>query len=114
MKIQHHRINANVVVGLLVREFRCSGTDVSAKVLAMYAGTRTPSMEPQWLAAGLSQYFYGSMGESKESYTSIDWTWNRDYLSALFWKKQFYFAGIDYCIWHFTFMAEKREKRGAL
>jgi len=44
-----------VVVGLLVREFCCSGTDVSAKVLAMYAGTRTPSMEPQWLAAGLSQ-----------------------------------------------------------
>ena len=28
---------------------------MSAKVLAMYAGTRTPSMEPQWLAAGLSQ-----------------------------------------------------------
>ena len=56
MKIQHHRIDTNVVVGLLVREFRCSGTDVSAKVLAMYAGTRTPSMEPQWLAAGLSQH----------------------------------------------------------
>ena len=55
MKIQHHRIDANVVVGLLVREFRCSGTDVSAKVLAMYAGTRTSPMEPQWLAAGLSQ-----------------------------------------------------------
>ena len=55
MKIQFHRIDTNVVVGLLVREFRCSGTDVSAKVLAMYAGTRTPSMEPQWLAAGLSQ-----------------------------------------------------------
>ena len=55
MKIQHHRIDTNVVVGLLVREFRCSGTDVSAKVLAMYAGTRTSSMEPQWLAAGLSQ-----------------------------------------------------------
>ena len=28
---------------------------MSAKVLVMYAGTRTPSMEPQWLAAGLSQ-----------------------------------------------------------
>ena len=55
MKIQHHRIDANVVVGLLVREFCCSGTDVSAKVLVMYAGTRTSSMEPQWLAAGLSQ-----------------------------------------------------------
>ena len=55
MKIQFHRIDTNVVVGLLVREFCCSGTDVSAKVLAMYAGTRTPSMEPQWLAAGLSQ-----------------------------------------------------------
>ena len=55
MKIQHHRIDTNVVVGLLVREFRCSGTDVSAKVLAIYAGTRTSSMEPQWLAAGLSQ-----------------------------------------------------------
>jgi len=55
VKIQHHRIDTNVVVGLLVREFCCSGTDVSAKVLAMYAGTRTPSMEPQWLAAGLSQ-----------------------------------------------------------
>ena len=44
-------------IGLLVREFCCSGTDVSAKVLAMYAGTRTPSMEPQWLAAGLSQNY---------------------------------------------------------
>ena len=55
MKIQLHRIDTNVVVGLLVREFCCSGTDVSAKVLAMYADTRTPSMEPQWLAAGLSQ-----------------------------------------------------------
>ena len=42
-------------IGLLVCEFCCSGTDVSAKVLAMYAGTRTPPMEPQWLAAGLSQ-----------------------------------------------------------
>ena len=56
MKIQHHRIDTNVVVGLLVREFCCSGTDVSAKVLAMYADTRTSSMEPQWLAAGLSQH----------------------------------------------------------
>ena len=56
MKIQFHRIDTNVVVGLLVREFCCSGTDVSAKVLAMYADTRTPSMEPQWLAAGLSQF----------------------------------------------------------
>ena len=37
---------------------RNSESDVSAKVLAMYAGTRTPSMEPQWLAAGLSQGFY--------------------------------------------------------
>ena len=55
MKIQFHRIDTNVVVGLLVREFCCSGTDVPAKVLVMYAGTRTPSMEPQWLAAGLSQ-----------------------------------------------------------
>ena len=57
MKIQFHRIDTNVVVGLLVREFCCSGTDVSAKVLAMYADTRTPSMEPQWLAAGLSQLY---------------------------------------------------------
>ncbi len=55
MKIQFHRIDTNVVIGLLVREFCCSGTDVSAKVLAMYADTRTPSMEPQWLTAGLSQ-----------------------------------------------------------
>ena len=39
----------------LVREFCCSGSDVSAKVLAMYAGNRTPPIEPQWLAAGLSQ-----------------------------------------------------------
>ena len=56
MKIPFHRIDTHVVVGLLVREFRCSGTDVSAKVLAMYADTRTSSMEPQWLAAGLSQH----------------------------------------------------------
>ena len=62
MKIQFHRIDTNVVVGLLVREFCCSGTDVSAKVLAMYAGTRTPSMEPQWLAAGLSQHPNHSKG----------------------------------------------------
>jgi len=55
VKIQHHRIDTNVVVGLLVREFRCSGTDMPAKVLEMYAGIRTPPMEPQWLAAGLSQ-----------------------------------------------------------
>ena len=55
MKIQFDRIDTNVVVGLLVREFCCSGTDMPAKVLEMYAGTRTPSMEPQWLAAGLSQ-----------------------------------------------------------
>ena len=58
MKIQHHRIDTNVVVGLLVREFCCSGTDVSAKDLAMYADTRTPSMKPQWLATGLSQESY--------------------------------------------------------
>ena len=62
MKIQFHRIDTNVVVGLLIREFCCSGTDVSAKVLAMYAGTRTPSMEPQWLAAGLSQHPNHSKG----------------------------------------------------
>ena len=62
MKIQFHRIDTNVVVGLLVREFCCSGTDVSAKVLAMYADTRTPSMEPQWLAAGLSQIYVQSNG----------------------------------------------------
>ena len=55
MKIQNCRIDTNVVVGLLIREFCCSGTDVFAKVIVMYAGTRTPSMEPQWLAAGLSQ-----------------------------------------------------------
>ena len=58
MKIQFHRIDTNVVVGLLVREFCCSGTDVFAKVLAMYADTRTPSMKPQWLATGLSQESY--------------------------------------------------------
>ena len=77
MKIQFHRIDTNVVVGLLVREFCCSGTDVSAKVLAMYAGTRTPSMEPQWLAAGLSQSesvllrnnaWYYATDEAKQSY----------------------------------------------
>ena len=34
---------------------RNSESDVSAKVLAMYAGNRTPPIEPQWLAAGLSQ-----------------------------------------------------------
>lgn len=64
MKIQFHRIDTNVVVGLLVREFCCSGTDVSAKVLAMYACTRTPSMEPQWLAAGLSQHDYANQDNS--------------------------------------------------
>ena len=77
MKIQLHRIDTNVVVGLLVREFCCSGTDVSAKVLAMYAGTRTPPMEPQWLAAGLSQSesvllrnnaWYYATDEAKQSY----------------------------------------------
>ncbi|WP_337546523.1 hypothetical protein [Anthropogastromicrobium sp.] len=77
MKIQFHRIDTNVVVGLLVREFCCSGTDVSAKVLAMYAGTRTRPMEPQWLAAGLSQSesvllrnnaWYYATDEAKQSY----------------------------------------------
>ena len=77
MKIQFHRIDTNVVVGLLVREFCCSGTDVSAKVLAMYAGTRTPPMEPQWLATGLSQSesvllrnnaWYYATDEAKQSY----------------------------------------------
>ena len=77
MKIQHHRIDTNVVVGLLVREFCCSGTDVSAKVLAMYADTRTPSMGPQWLAARLSQSesvllrnnaWYYATDEAKQSY----------------------------------------------
>ena len=77
MKIQFHRIDTNVVIGLLVREFCCSGTDVSAKVLAMYAGTRTPPMEPQWLAAGLSQSesvllrnnaWYYATDEAKQSY----------------------------------------------
>jgi hypothetical protein len=77
VKIQFHRIDTNVVVGLLVREFCCSGTDVSAKVLAMYAGTRTPPMEPQWLAAGLSQSesvllrnnaWYYATDEAKQSY----------------------------------------------
>ena len=67
MKIQFHRIDTNVVVGLLVREFCCSGTDVSAKVLVMYAGARTSSMEPQWLAAGLSQSF------TYNWYCWIDW-----------------------------------------
>ena len=55
MKIQFHRIDTNVVVGLLVREFCYSGTDVSAKVLAMYEDTRTSPMEHQWLADGGSQ-----------------------------------------------------------
>ena len=77
MKIQFHRIDTNVVVGLLVREFCCSGTDVSAKVLAMYADTRTPSMGPQWLAARLSQSesvllrnnaWYYATDEAKQSY----------------------------------------------
>ena len=68
MKIQHHRIDTNVVVGLLVREFCCSGTDVSAKVLAMYVDTRTPSMEPQWLAAGLSQCDCEVLGNCYEEY----------------------------------------------
>ena len=77
MKIQFHRIDTNVVVGLLVREFCCSGTDVSAKVLAMYADTRTPPIEPQWLAAGLSQSesvllrnnaWYYATDEAKQSY----------------------------------------------
>ena len=35
---------------------RNSDSDVSAKVLAMYSGTRTSPMESQWLAAVLSQY----------------------------------------------------------
>lgn len=77
MKIQFHRIDTNVVVGLLIREFCCSGTDVSAKVLAMYADTRTPSMGPQWLAARLSQSesvllrnnaWYYATDEAKQSY----------------------------------------------
>ena len=45
-----------VEVPILYRASQYDHTsDVSAKVLVMYADTRTPSMEPQWLAAGLSQ-----------------------------------------------------------
>ena len=40
--------------GLLSR-FCCSGTDVSAKTLAVYADPRTPSVEPHRLACGFSQ-----------------------------------------------------------
>jgi len=38
---------------------------VSAKVLAMYADTRTPPMEPQWLAAGLSQCLIAAVHRTK-------------------------------------------------
>ena len=41
MKIQFHRIDTNGR-RTAVREFCCSGTDVSAKVLAMYADTGEP------------------------------------------------------------------------
>ena len=43
------------VVGLLVREFCCSGTDVSAKVLAMYADTELRQWNPSGLPLELSQ-----------------------------------------------------------
>ena len=77
----HLTDGTNVVIGLLVREFCCSGTDVSAKVLAMYAGTRTPSMEPQWLAAGLSQLWMTHFRRSntlvldrkKAMLTNVEW-----------------------------------------
>ena len=85
MKIQFHRIDTNVVVGLLVREFCCSGTDVSAKVLAMYAGTRTPSMEPQWLASGLSQcqWWCNSMDASGFWSWQYHWTDFGEQLNAI-------------------------------
>ena len=95
MKIQHHRIDTNVVVGLLVREFRCSGTDVSAKVLAMYAGTRTSSMEPQWLAAGLSQdrlkdvggkILLVGVGHERNTYIQ--------YCSSHHWNSGFFYADL--------------------
>ena len=48
-----------MAVGLLPR-FYCSGTDVPAKAFAVYAGTRTPPVEPHWLAGGFSQYIIPS------------------------------------------------------
>ena len=50
---------------------RNSESDVSAKVLAMYAGTRTPSMEPQWLAAGLSQSRYHQAKHGRRYYLQV-------------------------------------------
>ena len=90
MKIQFHRIDTNVVVGLLVREFCCSGTDVSAKVLAMYADTRTPPMEPQWLAAGLSQ----------SGLTRYNGTWYYIDHGVLNWK----YTGLTYYVdcWYYV------------
>ena len=47
----------DVAVGLLPR-FYCSGIDVLAKTFTVYAGTRTPPVEPHWLAGGFSQIEY--------------------------------------------------------
>ena len=93
MKIQFHRIDTNVVIGLLVREFCCSGTDVSAKVLAMYAGTRTPSMEPQWLAAGLSQTLAKATGQQEaKKYFSNALIWDA-IVSVIFIAAGLFFPG---------------------
>ena len=93
MKIQFHRIDTNVVVGLLVREFCCSGTDVSAKVLAMYADTRTPSMEPQWLAAGLSQTLAKATGQQEtKKYFSNALIWDA-IVSVIFIAAELFFPG---------------------
>ena len=93
MKIQFHRIDTNVVIGLLVREFCCSGTDVSAKVLAMYADTRTPSMEPQWLAAGLSQTLAKATGQQEaKKYFSNALIWDA-IVSVIFIAAGLFFPG---------------------
>ena len=93
MKIQFHRIDTNVVVGLLVREFCCSGTDVSAKVIVMYAGTRIPSMEPQWLAAGLSQTLAKATGQQEaKKYFSNALIWDA-IVSVIFIAAGLFFPG---------------------
>ena len=60
-KIQFHRIDTNVVVGLLVREFCCPEQMCLPKSLAMYAGTELRQWNPVAFAAGLSQVLSGKI-----------------------------------------------------
>ena len=64
----HLRKCGNELIGIMERNLeQLLRTKRYRALQTMYAGTRTPPMEPQWLAAGLSQSF------TYNWYCWIDW-----------------------------------------